>query len=1239
MAMTSTNIKREAVTDLWACAAAQLPDDDTRNISFSQPDKVNILAELLAETEKSKQKAIDSRWKYIRKNGEVLILRDVFERIIKWINVFKQVGDIVIQYDPTHAALPWAGIAVNDSNTLASVVEGLVRIAELICRYAVVERLYLQGMSGAKEELERALVRLYAAILNYLSKVKQYVEQGTAKRILKNAILSEPLLDSALIEISGLENDASRCMALVDKNDTINDRAELKDLLNTPLQSMSNDMKVIKDGLEASKRLEIMRWLSPEPYLQHHNQVSQDVLPGTGQWLLSDAIFAKWKRESTSSILWVHGILGSGKSALASVVIDDLVKRFQAGVSPQPIFFYCSRNPAEPARSDPKAILASIARQLSSLKPGSELLGHTVELFKKKEAEGFASGPLQMEETCALIAQLIDEYQQTTIIIDALDEIDPQTRGKLLKALKQILQSSSSLVKIIVTSRNEQDLAFHLQHYPNIEVNLRRNADDIAQFVKTQTEQLILDGELLTDSSSQTEMKELIVSSITKHATGMFRWASMQLQRVRLVDLDPDIRACLDESPPDLHGMYAEIYDRLSTTPGAVQGAIFKNTLRWLLCAKRLFETTEFLAALSISLQPDYGDFPVLKNHVLKACSSFVVFDSHSQTFRLAHLSVREFLEQKEYESSVTHAFAAEVCLWTILSTNPDPPTIAFLAKLGWYVKADSTVIDAFSSYSDAHWIDHCQIAGNDRKSGRLKMILGHFISTNAEASPIALWELRLPRRWKRFFKRLELNHEMLSDIPPALISSCSFDFPEIIRDYVDEVYSKQAIRELLNASIRSGSCRSLEALVQKFRPDVLITEDMMQQAAMHETRSNELMSVIFDYFGEESLNITEKVIEAAADNWKDGPKLMELLLAHSVEKIPVTLGMVHAAAQNPRTGEAVMKLLITHCVFDITEEIIMVVAKYSSNIGIMEYLLRQFGDKFYVTERILVAASENMGHAHELLELLLKNCHSGFEITEDVLKAAAGNIWCGQRVMEVLLDCGGSGVKITEQVLKKVAGKEGFDREELLELLIRRRGNEVKNTEEVLEAAVKNYRNGTKIIRLLQQHQQITVTYRVLAAATLDDLEEKLRILNEWADDACDMKRWINLAQLYRAVISGHSASVRQLVELGTSLNCSDNYEAKVMWNAASFGHTEVLEVLLATTAVNIDSQDNTGASPLFYAVHLGNAEMVRVLLKHGAQWDLKNNYGESPRDMARFAKSPIRQILEEAEAVESKE
>jgi hypothetical protein len=144
-----------------------------------------------------------------------------------------------------------------------------------------------------------------------------------------------------------------------------------------------------------------------------------------------------------------------------------------------------------------------------------------VELFHKEEAEGFASGSLQMDESCALIMQLIEQYPLTTIIIDAMDECDPERRCELLEALEQVLRDSSSLVKIFVSSRDDQDIVFCLRHYPNLEINSQRNGDDIATFVKDQTERLVRDRKLLRYSTSQKEMKEVITIKVIEGAAGM----------------------------------------------------------------------------------------------------------------------------------------------------------------------------------------------------------------------------------------------------------------------------------------------------------------------------------------------------------------------------------------------------------------------------------------------------------------------------------------------------------------------------------------------------------------------------------------------------------------------------------------------------------------------------------------------------------------------------------------------
>jgi hypothetical protein len=141
--------------------------------------------------------------------------------------------------------------------------------------------------------------------------------------------------------------------------------------------------------------------------------------------------------------------------------------------------------------------------------------------YKQREAEGFASGSLRIDESRVLIIQLVEHYPLTTMVIDALDECDPEKRTDLLETLETILRESSSLVKIFVSSRDDQDIVCHLQDYPNLEVASDRNMDDIASFVRAETQGLIRRNKLLRFSINKEELKESIINQITKGASGM----------------------------------------------------------------------------------------------------------------------------------------------------------------------------------------------------------------------------------------------------------------------------------------------------------------------------------------------------------------------------------------------------------------------------------------------------------------------------------------------------------------------------------------------------------------------------------------------------------------------------------------------------------------------------------------------------------------------------------------------
>ena len=49
------------------------------------------------------------QWKCHKPNGQKVYLRDILEKVAFWLEKVKDVGDVLVQYDPVHSSLPWAG--------------------------------------------------------------------------------------------------------------------------------------------------------------------------------------------------------------------------------------------------------------------------------------------------------------------------------------------------------------------------------------------------------------------------------------------------------------------------------------------------------------------------------------------------------------------------------------------------------------------------------------------------------------------------------------------------------------------------------------------------------------------------------------------------------------------------------------------------------------------------------------------------------------------------------------------------------------------------------------------------------------------------------------------------------------------------------------------------------------------------------------------------------------------------
>jgi hypothetical protein len=186
-------------------------------------------------------------------------------------------------------------------------------------------------------------------------------------------------------------------------------------------------------------------------------------------------------------------------------------------------YFYCTRNSAESERAKPDEILRSILKQLSCTtlhQPIREPVARTYKQ-RKEEADNDGREPtkLMLKECVQLILALLETIR-ATIIIDALDECDPARRHELLSALDRIREESTSLVKVFVSSRDDQDIVCQLNHLPDVFIHASDNCEDIKNFVRFRVNQSIKNKTLLRGNVTE-ELKSRIISSLIEGAQGM----------------------------------------------------------------------------------------------------------------------------------------------------------------------------------------------------------------------------------------------------------------------------------------------------------------------------------------------------------------------------------------------------------------------------------------------------------------------------------------------------------------------------------------------------------------------------------------------------------------------------------------------------------------------------------------------------------------------------------------------
>jgi hypothetical protein len=127
-------------------------------------------------------------------------------------------------------------------------------------------------------------------------------------------------------------------------------------------ETAEKDIHYMKVRQDDQDRQKILDWLTPVDYGPQHSDYLKRRQRGTGQWLLDSAKYQTWLNIGKQA-LFCPGIPGAGKTILTSIIVDDLITRFQNDPTVNIVYIYCNFRRKDEQKIDD--LLASLLKQLA----------------------------------------------------------------------------------------------------------------------------------------------------------------------------------------------------------------------------------------------------------------------------------------------------------------------------------------------------------------------------------------------------------------------------------------------------------------------------------------------------------------------------------------------------------------------------------------------------------------------------------------------------------------------------------------------------------------------------------------------------------------------------------------------------------------------------------------------------------------------------------------------------------
>ncbi|KAH8797237.1 hypothetical protein DL96DRAFT_1788318 [Flagelloscypha sp. PMI_526] len=439
-----------------------------------------------------------------------------------------------------------------------------------------------------------------------------------------------------------------------------------KTKLSTQMEAVHEHMVHLKKAIDDDLYCKIKDWLSPIDQTAKLDDCIRARTSSTCAWFWNHPKVIEWKR--VGGIFWCHAGMGTGKTIVASHVIETLIN-----VPDDCFIAYYYFEFTNPSTLSEEAFFRSIISQIS----------HANEHVSRQFYEKHQNGSLHPQLTTLhkVLRELITTATVPVyIIIDALDEHPLPHCKYLLESLLQLFSPAASGVHVLATSRDEVDIHEAFSGKVSLDFVIKREMvhRDIATLV---TQELAAKKW----QSWPKEEVERIRNFLIGKADGMFRMVACQIEVLNNTQTMEDMRKALSSLPATLSETYLYILNsvRPENRPRAL-------TLLCILAATfQPMSVAELSALLTVKLGDplDPLNLPVYRDglryhepHNIICLGTALVRQTEESdngpVLQLSHASVKEYLLQyncswSAFDDRLAHETTARACL-ALLIHNED---------------------------------------------------------------------------------------------------------------------------------------------------------------------------------------------------------------------------------------------------------------------------------------------------------------------------------------------------------------------------------------------------------------------------------------------------------------------------------------------------------------------------------------------------------------------------------------